>query len=397
MKAKATEKYSKREVPKGVVTFSRRGCNPLKVEQPVDFATVRQPAKDSQSSAEPSGSALRGAPTDPYEFHTSDDDDEPVQPHQQSGELAMDLVPTSGHPALPLPPPPATMKQDAQLGTFTQGSVDAGSVCVHTWQQEHSQAGLVSSAELVARRARGSTAVASRSASGNRPPLPAPRAPQAVSQHDPDFLQQLVATQEKVGAAWSSSDDGQSDDEEASGSEDCGEREAGNNSNLLPDSGQGESNGVAAPFRAGLSRRAMLGAGPAAPPAKPLGPSNKPCTGADPQPLSGGARGASTDGGGAMPIHQQQKGVPAAQRVCDQGLCDATRKRKMPQATEVTVLVLSPGNCTRSICAACPVPKYDSSVRAQAGWHVHAGRCHRACSSAGMHGQRASPAPAVPR
>ena len=115
MKAKAKESLTTRKISKGVVTFSRKGGHPQRLEQKVDFKTVRHTRKDSQTSAEPSGVSLEGGPNDPYEFQTSDDD-EPVKLHQHSGRLRIKVLhPTYGRPPSPLPLPFATMKQDAAL------------------------------------------------------------------------------------------------------------------------------------------------------------------------------------------------------------------------------------------------------------------------------------------
>ena len=93
MKAKAKQSVTTRKVAKGVVTFSRKGSNPQRLEQKVDFTTVRQSARDSQSSAEPSGPPLGGGPTNnPYDFQTSDDD-EPVKLHQPGEPRSIALAP----------------------------------------------------------------------------------------------------------------------------------------------------------------------------------------------------------------------------------------------------------------------------------------------------------------
>ena len=220
----------------------------------------------------------------------------------------------------------------------------AGAVGRATRQQIQSRTGPVDSADVAASRAWASIAAVSHSASGSRPPLPVPRAPQAASQHDPGFLQQLVAAQKKVRAAWSSSDDERSDDEEALKHDNGGT----DNHESLPDSEQGESSSLAAPAGGGTTSRAMHATGPAAPPAAQLIPPDRPCNGAAPQRLStrGDDGGRGTDGGGAMPPRSTQQGGPPAQRACSQGAPDAARKRKMPQAIEVPALACSPDGCT---------------------------------------------------
>lgn len=235
------------------------------------------------------------------------------------------------------------------MGKATHGHCNAGLKGSAARQQLQSKSAPGSSADLAASRAWESLAAVSHAASSSTPPLPAPRVPQAVPQHDPGFLKQLVAAQKKVRAAWSPSDDRRSDDEEEppSVTKDTADlTDAVVDGEWLPDSKQGESSSLAAPAGAAWSSQALHAAAPAAaPPAKQLVPSDKPCSGAGPLSTQSDDAGQSRGGSGTVPSHSQQaRGGPAAHRLCNQGFPDAARKRKASQATdEVTPLLC----CTR--------------------------------------------------
>lgn len=107
---------------------------------------------------------------------------------------------------------------------------------------EPSQPGCTAAAGSETSRAQGSAAAVPQAVPSSKGPRPAPAAGKGASQHDPCFLQRLVAAREKASISWSSSDDESADEAgPAFGVEQQGGRPVATASAGLPDGRQGDT------------------------------------------------------------------------------------------------------------------------------------------------------------